>query len=144
MRRSTLSCNQESPHRIECRSGTRQRTRALAQKHRFPIVLELAGLRRVRLYDLRDTAPTLALMAGVPPKSGIGATSVVCQKYVPSGHELSAVVVVRRSNQSAASRTLRIGQTPSPVPASDTVNTDGLSLPVDILTFQPQILNRTP
>lgn len=34
----------------------------------FKSTLELAGLPRIRLYDLRHTAATLALEAGVPPK----------------------------------------------------------------------------
>ncbi len=36
-------------------------------KH-FKSILEAAGLPRIRLYDLRHTAATLALAAGVPPK----------------------------------------------------------------------------
>lgn len=36
-------------------------------KH-FKSILEVAGLPRIRLYDLRHTAATLALAAGVPPK----------------------------------------------------------------------------
>ncbi len=34
----------------------------------FKTILERAGLPRFRLYDLRHTAATLALAAGVPPK----------------------------------------------------------------------------
>ncbi len=36
-------------------------------KH-FRVILELTGLPRIRLYDLRHTAATLALAAGVSPK----------------------------------------------------------------------------
>jgi integrase len=36
-------------------------------KH-FKSIVQLAGLPRVRLYDLRHTAATLALAVGVPPK----------------------------------------------------------------------------
>ena len=36
-------------------------------KH-FRSTLDLAGLPRIRLYDLRHTAATIALAAGVPPK----------------------------------------------------------------------------
>jgi integrase len=36
-------------------------------KH-FRSIVQLAGLPRVRLYDLRHTAATLALAVGVPPK----------------------------------------------------------------------------
>ena len=35
---------------------------------RFRLILEVAGLPRIRLYDLRHTAATLALAAGVSPK----------------------------------------------------------------------------
>jgi integrase len=35
---------------------------------RFKSILELAGLPKIRLYDLRHTAATLALAAGVPAK----------------------------------------------------------------------------
>lgn len=36
-------------------------------KH-FKSILEMAGLPAIRLYDLRHTAATLSLAAGVPPK----------------------------------------------------------------------------
>ena len=41
--------------------------RNLVQRH-FKPILKLAGLPDIRLYDLRHTAATLALSAGVPPK----------------------------------------------------------------------------
>ena len=48
-------------------SGNPLNERNLVQRH-FQVILERAKLPRIRLYDLRHTAATLALGAGVPAK----------------------------------------------------------------------------
>lgn len=60
------SCPESADLVFKTMSGDPINAHCLA-KH-FKSVLGLAGLPKVRLYDLRHTAATLALTAGVPPK----------------------------------------------------------------------------
>ncbi len=63
-------------------SGHRMNADCLA-KH-FRSILEVARLPRIRLYDLRHTAATLALAAGVSPK--VVSEQLGCQHGVYIGH----------------------------------------------------------
>ena len=60
------SCPEAADLMFKTASGQPINSDCLAK--RFKSILQLAGLPRIRLYDLRHTAATLALVAGVPPK----------------------------------------------------------------------------
>ena len=66
-------------------SGNPLNERNLVQRN-FQVILERAKLPRIRLYDLRHTAATLALGAGVPAKvvsEQLGHASVACALVSP-------------------------------------------------------------
>jgi integrase len=74
-------------------SGSPLNERNLVQR-KFQVILERAKLPRIRLYDLRHTAATLALGAGVPAKvvsEQLGHASVAFTRASPS---LSALILM--------------------------------------------------
>lgn len=63
-----MSDNCQTEHDLIFRTAAGSPLRQRTVKREFQRILEMAGIRRIRLYDLRHTAATLAVAAGVSVK----------------------------------------------------------------------------